>query len=165
MNLNATLIIEVLSFLILLLVLIKFLYRPVLDMLDKRAAAIREASEEIQQGLNSAKSEQARAEQILVESRRRALRIKEKAGLDAELARRQALSQTKEEVARMLHSGRQEINQEVRKAREKIKGEIIDLSFKQAEQILRRKFSPEDQKQMLEELTKELTDGRGDPGR
>lgn len=164
MNVNATLIIEVASFLILLVFLIKVLYRPVLDLLDKRAEEIKKSNQKIKADLVFAENERSRAEQILTESKHQALKIKEKMSLDAEEARQKIISQTKEEAKRMLNTSQQEISHEIKKAKEKIKDEIIDLSFREAEQILRRQFTPKDQEQLIKDLTEELTDGRGTAG-
>lgn len=165
MNLNATLIIEVLSFLILLGLLIKFLYRPVLNILDKRARQIQEANKEIQENLASTEKERARAEQILAESRSEALKIKEQVNLDAELIRQKIINQAKDKAARVLRASQQEIVNETQKAKEKIKAEVIDLSLKTAEQILRRNISHKDQKRLIKELTKEINNGGRTPGR
>lgn len=164
MNLNATLIIEVLSFLILLGLLIKFLYRPVLSILDKRAAEIKEANQEIQENLNLAGKERERTRQILAESKNQALQIKEKAGLDAEQLRQKIISQARDEAARTLRIFQQEIVNETKKTKEELKAEAIGLSLKAAEKILRRKFAPEDQKRLIKELTGGIN-GRGSSGR
>ncbi len=165
MNLNATLVIEVLSFLILLGLLIKFLYRPVLNILDRRAEEIKEMNQKIQGSLASAEREHSRAEQLLAETKSEALKLREKAREDAELARQKTINQTKDEASRILRAGQQEIVNETKKAREKIKGEIVNLSLKVAEKILRREFTPKDQERLIKELTKGIDNGRGASGR
>ena len=164
MNLNATLIIEVLSFLILLGLLIKFLYRPVLNILDKRAKEIKEANQKIQENLDLAEKERERTRQILAESKNQALKIKEKAGLGAEQLRQKIISQAGDEAARTLRACQQEIVNQTKKAKEELKAEVIDLSLKAAEKILRRKFAPKDQKRLIEELTEGIN-GRSSSGR
>ena len=164
MNLNATLIIEVLSFLILLGLLIKFLYRPVLNILDKRAEEIKEANQKIQENLDLAEKERERTRQILAESKNQALKIKEKAGLGAEHLRQKIISQTRDEAARTLRACQQEIVNQTKKAKEELKAEVIDLSLKAAEKILRRKFASEDQKRLIKELTEGISE-RSSSGR
>lgn len=164
MSLNATLIIEVLSFLVLLGLLIKFLYRPVLNVLDKRAAEIKEANQKIQENLDLAGKERERTRQILAESKNQALQIKEKAGLGAEQLRQKIISQARDEAARTLRASQQEIVNETKKAREELKAEAIDLSLKAAEKILRRKFASEDQKRLIKELTEGISE-RSSSGR
>lgn len=165
MNLNATLIIEVLSFLILLGLLVKLLYRPVLGILDKRAHQIQEANEKIQESLASAAKERSEAEHLLSESKNQALQMREQAREDAELLRQKIVNQAKEETERFLRAGRQEILNQTQKAKEKLKAETIDLSLAAAEKILRRHINPGDQKRLIEELTKGIDDGRGASGR
>ncbi|MBU3933736.1 MAG: F0F1 ATP synthase subunit B [Candidatus Omnitrophica bacterium] len=164
MNLNATLIIEVLSFLILLGLLIRFLYRPVLNVLDKRAAEIKEANQKIQENLCLAEKERERTQQLLAESKNQALKIKEKAGLDAEQLRQKIISQARDEAARTLRASQQEILNQAKKAKEELKAEAIDLSLKAAEKILRRKFASEDQKRLIKELTEGISE-RSSSGR
>ena len=164
MNLNATLIIEVLSFLILLGLLIKFLYRPVLNVLDKRAEEIKEANQKIRENLDLAGKERERTRQILAESKSQALQIKEKAGLGAEQLRQKIISQARDEAARTLRASQQEIVNQTKKAKEELKAEAIDLSLKAAEKILRRKFASEDQKRLIKELTEGISE-RSSSGR
>ena len=164
MNLNATLIIEVLSFLILLGLLIRFLYRPVLNILDKRAEEIKEANRKIWENIGLAGKEREMTRQILAESKNQALKIKEKAGLDAEQLRQKIISQARDEAARTLRASQQEILNQTKKAKEEIKAEAIDLSLKAAEKILRRKFASEDQKRLIKELTEGISE-RSSSGR
>lgn len=156
MNLNATLIIEVLSFLILLGLLVKFLYRPVLGILDKRADEIRQKNRQIQESLSRAEDQRLKAEEILAESKNEALQIRERISLDAEKLRHKIINQAKEEADKVLSSCREEILRETQKLKEKIKDEAVDLSIKAAEQILRREFSPKDQRRLIEELTEDI---------
>ena len=164
MSLNATLIIEVVSFLILLGLLLKFLYRPVLNILDKRAEEIKEANRKIQENLCLAEKERERTQQLLAESKNQALKIKEKAGLDAEQLRQKIISQARDEAARTLRASQQEILNQAKKAKEELKAEAIDLSLKAAEKILRRKFASEDQKRLIKELTEGISE-RSSSGR
>ncbi|MBL7092230.1 MAG: F0F1 ATP synthase subunit B [Candidatus Omnitrophica bacterium] len=164
MNLNATLIIEVLSFLILLGLLIRFLYRPVLNVLDKRAAEIKEANQKIQENLCLAEKKRERTQQLLAESKNQALKIREKAGLEAEQLRQKIISQAGDEAARTLRASQQEIVNQAKKAKEELKAEAIDLSLKAAEKILRRKFASEDQKRLIKELTEGISE-RSSSGR
>lgn len=156
MNLNATLIIEVASFLVLLGLLVKFLYRPLLNILDKRAREVREITQKIQENLKLAEKERAEARRLLAESKEQALRIKERVSLDAERSRQQIIDQAKEESKRLLQAFEQEIASETKKAKEKLKDEAINLSLIIAEKILHRKFTSGDQKRLIEELTEEI---------
>lgn len=165
MNLNATLIIEVVSFLILLGLLVKFFYRPVLGLLDKRASQIQQARTKIEEDLSSAEKMHQQAQQLLEESKHKALKIKESINLGAEQARQKIIAQAQDEAKKILRSSQQEIINETKKAKGRIKNEIANLSLQAAEKILLRKISPGDQKRLIKELIKEIDSGRKTSGR
>ncbi len=158
MSLNATLLIEVLSFLILLGLLVKFLYRPVLAILDKRARDIQQAQQKIEENISIAEQGRSEAQRILLESKGEALRIKETIGRDAEELRRKIIGQAKEEAARILEASRQDIRNETEKAKEKLEAAAIELSLQGAEKILGRKFTAADQRRLIKELTEGIDD-------
>lgn len=125
MNFNSTLLWEIINFLVLLYFLKRFLYKPLLGMIDKRremvqedlnkAADSKEKAAELKQKYEAkiqaahdeahdivAQAEKRgneRREEIIEEAREEAKRIRERAMEEIEQAKRQALSQIRDEVS------------------------------------------------------------------
>ncbi len=156
MNLNATLIIEVVSFLILIGLLTKLLYRPLLNFLDERARGIKEAVEEADKNRNLAQAHLGEARKHLEQTREEALEIKEKAKVEAEEARVRLLDIAQTQAKELKEEMRQELTEEVEKVSKELKKKLGELSVMIAEKVLGREIKEKDQRKLIEETLKEL---------
>lgn len=134
---GATLFFTLVNILVLFLGLKKFLFKPLMGVVDQREAMVRQQlegareaqdqaeqlKEEYQQKLDQA---QVRADEILVTARER-----------AEEEHAQALRHTQEEMAHMQARAQEEIRGEQEKARQEAQLEIAALAMEAARKILR----------------------------
>lgn len=146
------------SFLILLLVLRKFAWKPILGSIKKREESIANAlnsAKEAEKKLTALKSEN---EALLAEAKReRDLIIKE-----AREAREKMIGDAKtaaqEEAARITASARENINNEKMKAITELRNQVANLSVEIAEKILKEKMSDNaKQTEVMENILKEVT--------
>lgn len=151
MNLNFTLVLQVISFLILMVVLTRLFYRPLLNFLDSRAKSIRENIEEAGRDRASAQKELERSRAELHRAREEALKMKELSERETNEARRKTLLEAKEEADRMLVKAKEDFAREVQRARAELKKEVGDISILMAEKILAREIKKEDRKRLIEE--------------
>ncbi len=157
MNLNATLIIEVLSFLILLGVLIKFLFRPLLSIMDKRAASIGKTLKDAENSRNEANERLEDAEEALEKTRAEIIRMKESSWLQADEARRRVIEDAKKEGLRIIEGSKRDVDKEVRMAKKSLGEEIAGFSIRIAEKLLKREIKNKDHAKLINDSIKEFT--------
>ena len=156
MNINATLIIEVLSFLILLGVLIKFLFRPLLNVMDKRAASIEKMLNDAENSRNQANERLEDAQEALEKTRAQIIGLKESSRLQADEARRAIIEDAKKEGLRIIEDSKREVDKEVGMARKSLREEIAGFSIRIAEKLLKREIKKKDHTRLINDSIKEF---------
>lgn len=156
MNLNMTLIIEVLSFLILIGLLTKLLYRPMLNFLDERAKRIKEAVESAEKNRKLAQINLEEALRHLEQAKEEALEIKKKAKAEAEEARAKLLDIAQTQARELREKMRQELAEEENRVTKELRRKLGELSVMIAEKVLAREIKDRDQRGFIDETLKEL---------
>jgi len=155
-NINGTLIIQLIVFAILVWFTMKFVWPPIATALDERAKKIAEGLS----AADKAKSELAVANKRVEEQLSAARDDSAKRLADAErLAQsmvEEAKSRASEEGAKIVAAARAEAAQESTKARESLRDEVAALAVKGAEQILRREVNAGVHAELLGRLKAEL---------
>ena len=156
MSINATLFVQAVVFLLLVLFTMKFVWPPIAKALDERAqkvAAGLAAAEKAKAELSSANQ---RVEQELTASRN------ETAGrlADAERRAQQIIDEAKvratEEAGKIVAAARDEAEQQTVRAREALREQVAVLAVKGAEQILRKEVNAGVHADLLQRLKTEL---------
>lgn len=156
MSINATLFVQAVVFLLLVLFTMKFVWPPIAKALDERAqkvAAGLAAAEKAKAELSSANQ---RVEQELTASRNEtASRL-----ADAERRAQQIIDEAKvratEEAAKIVAAARDEAEQQTVRAREALREQVAVLAVKGAEQILRKEVNAGVHADLLQRLKTEL---------
>lgn len=132
-----------LSFLVLMLLLKKFAWGAVTDILHKREEKIANDLDSAEQSrIAAAKMEQERETQLM-SSRSDAAEIIKSARESGELSRQNILGETQDEVARMKDKAKTDIDQEKELALASVKDEVAELSLQLAGKILEKELTPE----------------------
>ena len=156
MSINATLIIQMIVFAILVWFTMKFVWPPITAALDERARKIADGLS----AADKAKSELAVANKK-VEALLSAARVDAAKRLaDAERLAQQMVEEAKsrasEEAAKIIASARAEAAQESVKAREALREQVAGLAVKGAEAILRKEVNAGVHAELLARLKAEL---------
>ena len=138
MSITSTLIIQLITFLLLVWFTMKMVWPPIAAALDERAAKIRDGLEE----LSSARTDAA---QRLADAERLAQSMIE-----------EAKSRASEEGAKIVAAARAEAEQEATKARETLREQVAALAVRGAEQILRREVDARTHADLLGQLKTQL---------
>ena len=148
---------SLISFGILLGLLYKFVFPPIVAALDEREKTIKGS-------LERAEQTRKEAEQLLSEYRARLKRADEES--DKILAETQQRAQRLleenqqrivQETGRMTAQARQEILREQQKAMNELKRYVVDLTLLATEKILKRNLNPSDHLRLIEESLEEFT--------
>jgi len=144
-------IVTVLFFTILMVLLKKFAWGPLMGVMDQRAQLIANEIEAAEQSrLESQKLlEEQRA--LLKEARDNATAIVENARKQGETQREELITAARAEVNRMKESATLEIATEKEKAVAAVREEFVSLSILAASKVLGKEISEEDNRALIEE--------------
>lgn len=146
-SINATLIAQILNFLILLAILAKFAYKPLLNVMEERRNRIANDLDSAEKTRLEAESLKAEYTQQLADARQQATEIVEKANKIAQNLHDEMVEQARVEKEEMMASAKERIEQEKQQAMLDIRSEVIALSTMIAGKIVDQKLnSAEDQK-------------------
>jgi F-type H+-transporting ATPase subunit b len=155
-NINATLIIQMIVFLILVGFTMKYVWPPIAKALDERASKIAEGLS----AADKAKADLAAANQRVEQQLSAARDDAAKRLADAERLAQQTIEEAKgrasEEAAKILAAARAEAEQESIKAREALRDQVAGLAVKGAEAILKREVNASVHADLLARLKSEL---------
>ena len=138
-----------LSFLLLMLLLKKFAWGPISNMLEKR-------ENKIANDLDSAETDRIEAsrlvkeqEELLATSRTDATSIVRKAKENAEKEAHEIVNNAHDEGRRYLEQAKREIEREREVMIEAAKNEVADLSIQIAEKIIKKELNPETHQELI----------------
>ncbi len=156
MSINATLIVQMIVFAILVWFTMRFVWPPITAALDERAKKIAEGLS----AADKAKSDLAAANQRVEQQLSAARNDAAKRLADAERLAQQTIEEAKaraaEEGAKIVAAARAEAEQESVKAREALREQVAALAVKGAEAILKREVNAGVHAELLNRLKTEL---------
>src|SRR5262249_6925003 len=141
----------ILTFLILLGLLARFAWRPLLQALDTRQAAIRKSLDDAQKAKEELERVQAQSAQIIRQARNDADAIVAKTHSDAEKLGEELRQKAREEADGIVRNAQRQIENETRRALQEIRNEAVDLSVTIASKLLQRHVSKEDNARLIDE--------------
>lgn len=156
MNITATLIGQMLTFAVLIWFVKGVLWQPMLRMLDQRKKRIADGLAAAERGLKEQQLGEKRAMEILHDAREKANEVIALAQKRASEIVEEAKETGRAEGGRMVAAAQAEVEQELNRAREQLRREVIALALKGAEQILMREVDPAQHRAMLERLAADL---------
>ena len=156
MSINATLIAQLIVFLILVGFTMKFVWPPIVKALDERAQKISDGLSAADKAKTELANANKRVEAQLSSARNDAAQRLADAERLAQSMVEEAKGRATEEGAKIVSAARAEAQQESLKARETLRDQVAALAVKGAEQILRREVNPGVHAELLSRLKTEL---------
>lgn len=146
----------ILTFLVLVGLLAKFAWRPLLEALEHRQAAIAKSLEDAQRARQELERLQRESAEMMRQARVEADAIVSRSRSDAEALREELKQKSRVEAAAIVKNAEKQIQLETARAIQQIRSETIDLSVAMASKILRRQVSKEDHEGLIEETLKQV---------
>jgi len=146
----------IVTFLVLLALLAKFAWRPLLDALDKRQEAIRTSLDDARKAKEELGRLQAESARILAEARTEAANIIATTRSDAARFADEQKQKARAEAEAVVRNAQREIDTQTHRAVETIRREAIDLSVAVATKILRRDVSKADNDRLVDDAIREM---------
>ena len=151
-NINATLIAQILNFLVLVFVLAKFVYKPVLGIMEERKNKIASDLETAEKAKNDAEAVKAEYAAKLADARQEAQAIIENARKTAQAAHDKIMADTNVEQEQYVAAQKEIIATEKKKAMDEVRAQVISLSMIAAGKIVEQKLNSEEDKKMASKI-------------
>mgnify|MGYP003309791932 CR=1 FL=1 len=155
-EINATLCAQILNFLILVVLLRAFAYKPVVNMLKAREDKIAESLEKADADRDAAKKALAEYQDKLTAAQAKAQEIIDKAEKLARDEHDASIQETKHEIEQMKKAAQEEIQRERARAVEQLKGEVVALSMAAAGKIIAKNIDAGENEQLIGEFIEQL---------
>ena len=156
MSLNATLIAQLIVFLILVWFTMKFIWPPIMQAMKERARRIEEGLSTADRARRELADADARAAEEIKQARAEAAviieRANQQAGQIVDKARADALA----EAAKQKAAAQADIDNMAHRARAELRGQVAQLAIAGAEKILKREINADTHKALLDQLVTEI---------
>ena len=152
MNLNATILAQMIIFALVIWVAMKFLWPEITGSIQARAQRIAEGLAAAERGQKDLVAAESRVEELVKAARERALAIEHQAQSRANEIIEAAKQSAQAEGARLVESARAQTALEAQKARDELRGKVAALAVSGAAQIVQREIDPRTHAQLLDKL-------------
>jgi F-type H+-transporting ATPase subunit b len=154
----STLIVQVVTFIILLVLLRFVAYKPLMRMLDERSKRVKDSIEQAETvKAESAKAEEELKKQLGEASREGQERI-ERAIKAGEEIKQKAQEDAKKEAEGLIVRAREEIQHERDEAIDGVRREFADLTVLAAGKVIEKSLDKKEHRQLIEKVLEESTD-------
>ncbi|GGO66752.1 F0F1 ATP synthase subunit B [Bowmanella pacifica] len=156
MNLNATLLGELIAFAVFVLFCMKFVWPPIMSAIEERQKKIADglaASDRAEKDLHLA---QEKAKEQLIEAKQQAAEIIEQAKRRAGSIVESETQRAHEERDKIISAGQVEVEAERNRAKEELRKQVSTLAVLGAERILAREIDAQAHSDIVEKLVAEL---------
>ena len=156
-------VISLANLLILFLVLKKFLYKPVRDTLDKRQQEVDEVYSLAQEVLDRANTDREAYEKKLLGADEECDELIREAQQSARQRSTSIISEAEEKAAGIMRRAENEIELAKSEAESTMKKEIAELSVRLAEKLLEREINAADHEELIDSFISDIgAEGNGD---
>jgi F-type H+-transporting ATPase subunit b len=156
---------QIINFVILLYLLNRFLFQPLMKRMDERSGRIEKGLEDADAAARDRELARAEREAAVAEARREAQAMIARATKMAEDSRNEIIGEARAEAERLTARARDEIAAEKERAIAEIRGQVADLALLAAGKLVRREMDDATQRRLVEEFLAEVGDGSGARGR
>jgi F-type H+-transporting ATPase subunit b len=146
----------ILTFLVLLTLLAKFAWGPLLKALDSRQELIRKSLDDAQQARQELERLNQESVQIIKTARAEAEAIISQSRSAGDRLREEIKQKARSEGAAILRNAERQIQLETGRAVQQIRREAVDLSVMIASKIIGRNISKEDNERLIEEALRQI---------
>jgi F-type H+-transporting ATPase subunit b len=146
----------IVTFLVLLALLAKFAWRPLLEALESRQERIRKSLEDADRARQELERLQQESAKILQQARIEADAIVTQTRSDAERLREELKQKAKEEADNILRNAQQQIQLQTRQAIQQIRHEVADMAVLLASKLLDRNIAKEDNARLIDDTLKQI---------
>lgn len=156
MSLNATLLIQMTVFAVVVLFSMKFIWPMIMEAIEQRNKDISDGLAAAEQGQKKLSDAESEVTGLISEAKKQATTILDQANTRATSIVQTAKNEGSEERDKIISLAQEEAEQELNKLKEDLKKDLAGLAVTGAEKILSREINEEDHKKILDGLAKKL---------
>ncbi|MBC8215885.1 MAG: F0F1 ATP synthase subunit B [Candidatus Marinimicrobia bacterium] len=146
----------ILTFLVLLFMLRKFAWKPLLSMLEKREEMIRKSLDDAEQAKLELEQLSQESQEIVDKARTEAQNIVSDGKSTAEKVKEDILRTARDKADMIVEDAKKQIKSEKDKAIGEIKSEVVDLSLQIANKLIGKNITKSDNQTLIEKSMKEI---------
>ena len=146
----------IVNFILLLIVLKKFAWKPILAIIEKREMKIRDTLDRADKAQEEAEQKLQEYKEMIEKGRKESLEIIEQGRQRAQKLHDEIVNKAAGESLAILNKAKNEIELEREKALKEIKATVADISVSLASKMLEKSISPEDHRELINNAIKEL---------
>jgi F-type H+-transporting ATPase subunit b len=147
------------NFVIFLVLMWQFAFKPIAAMLADRKARIEQGLRDAEQARQDRENAEQERLAAITAARREANDILGRAQKVAQETRDADIAATRDELARMRERATEEITAEKQRALAELRGEVADLALQAASRVVRETMTDQRQRRLVEEFLAEPTSG------
>ncbi len=147
---------SLITFLVLVALLYKFAFNPLMRLQQKRQDEIHEAIHDAERLRDEAQDLLADYKRQLAEARQEAELIVDRARKAGESTKAEVLEEARIQAEATLAKARQQIERDANQALQKIREEVADLTVAATERVARKSLSGDDQLRLIQEAINEI---------
>lgn len=156
MGINVTLIGQMGTFLVFIWFTMKFVWPPIVQALDERRTRIADGLAAAERGQKALETADAKVAERLREARQQAVQIIEQAERRGAELVEEAKENAQATGERMLVKARAELDLEISRAREALRGEVAAIALSGARQLLEKEVDASTHRELLDRLAGQL---------
>lgn len=149
---------QIVSFLILVWILAKFAWKPLMEMMEKRRQFIEENLAHAEQERKEAERIRLEYQEEMLKARQDAQGIIEKATKSSEERAAEILAEARKETEKMKQGALADIERERDRAIADVRAQVVDMSIAVAEKIIQQKLDLAGQEALIEQFIQEVGD-------
>lgn len=156
MSITITLFGQILTFIVLVWFISKFLWNPIIQMMEQRSNRIADGLAAAERGQHDLELAEKGAAERLREAKQDAMEIVTNAHKQANQIIEDSKEKARVEGERQLELARAEIEQESHRAKENLREQVVNLALAGAEKILEREIDSASHDEFLNKMVKAL---------
>ena len=160
-DINGTVIVEILTFLVMLAILARYVYPEVVKLAEARQRAVAEQLTEAERAKEQAQASLEDARRQLDEARLTAQQVVDSANKSGEQVRQDLRQKAEEEVRRIGESARKEIEAERERALQSARNEVASMVVAATQKVIGETLDDPKHHQLIERAIEEVAGGTG----
>lgn len=156
MDFNATLIGQTIAMIVFVWFCMKYIWPPLVAAMDARREEIAAGLAAGEQAVAAQAEAEAEAKKLIDEARQQAMEIVEGANKRANAIIAEGKEEGVRERERQVAAGRAEIEQELNKAKDELRGQVSAIAVSSAEKILKREIDANAHRDLLSQLASQI---------
>jgi len=150
LQINATLVVELIAFVVMLAILARWVYPPVIRAAEARQRQVADQLEAAEKARKEAETRLQEADAAIQDARAQAGQIIERANRAAEQIQREAQEKAREEARRIVEAARRDIDAERQRAIQAIRLQMADMVTEAVRRIVGENLAGERHRKLIE---------------